>query len=125
MHFILIFVKFRSLTGINTPVLLMIVDPPRPARNLGIYARGDADQKLVIREWSTICEICCLLTSHAFQLMSTIINVVFLGQIVVAAARTALRASDAFHIAIAVRGSINTRSQAYKPTFRDKASQID
>lgn len=86
-------VKFRNLTGINTPKSLVDDGLPRPARNIGIYAR-------VIREEYKI--------SWQYWFMNGIIEASFLGQIAVGAALTALGASDSSHIAITVLGSANT-----------------
>ncbi|KAL9636147.1 MAG: hypothetical protein Q9164_003003 [Protoblastenia rupestris] len=86
-------IKYRNQTGINTPHHLVISDPPRPGPNVGIYARVIAEEKKA---------------TYQYWLMSSVINVSFLGQITVAASLTALGASGASHIAITILGSINT-----------------
>ncbi|MCJ1229561.1 hypothetical protein MMC12_006228 [Toensbergia leucococca] len=86
-------IKFRNLTGIHTPDSLVVTNPPRPARNLGIYAR------IVSEETKA---------SYQYHFMATIIEVSFLSQIVVAATLTALSAASVSHIVIAILGSVNT-----------------
>ena len=86
-------VKFRHMTGIDTPASLLNKDPGRAGRNLGLYPR-------IVSEESK--------ATYQYYLMSSIINISFLGQIIVAAALTALGASDGSHIAITILGSVNT-----------------
>ena len=86
-------VKYRQRTGINTPNNFVISDPPRPGPNIGLYARVLTEEKNV---------------TYQYWLMSSIINIAFLGQIIVAASLTALGASGASNIAITVLGSVNT-----------------
>ncbi len=86
-------VKFRNLTGINTPKSLLDAGFSRPARNIGIYSR-------VISEEYRI--------SWQYWLMNGIIEGTFLTQIAVGAALTALGAADSSHIAITILGSLNT-----------------
>ena len=86
-------VKFRDLTGINTPKRLLDDGFSRPAKNIGIYAR-------VVNEEYRI--------SWQYWLMNGIIEGTFLTQVAVGAALTALGASDSSHIAITVLGSVNT-----------------
>lgn len=84
---------FRDLVGINP-----ILDPsgsasPRPAENTGTYKRlVDAELKARLQYYGS----------------ASIINVCLLGQIVIAAALTALGASAGSHIAITVLGAVNT-----------------
>ena len=81
------------MTGINAPPRLALNHPDRPGPNIGIYARVISEEKkATLNYW----------------LMSTIINMSFFGQIIVAATLTALGASNASHIAITVLGSLNT-----------------
>ncbi|KAL2044835.1 hypothetical protein N7G274_002610 [Stereocaulon virgatum] len=86
-------VKFRFLTGIDTPKIIAGGHRSRPAKNLGIYSRVVAEETK---------------TRWQYYFMASIINLSFLGQIVVAATLTALGAADASHIAITVLGSVNT-----------------
>ena len=83
--------KFRNLTGINTPRSLL--DDPRPAKNIGIYARVIAEERK---------------TSWQYWFMNGVIESSMMGQIAIGAALTALGASDSSHIAITVLGSANT-----------------
>ncbi|KAL9129779.1 MAG: hypothetical protein Q9217_001855 [Psora testacea] len=86
-------IKYRQMTGINTPHHLITGDPPRPGPNIGIYARVITEEKKA---------------TYQYWLTSFIINTSFLGQIIVAASLTALGASGASHVAITVLGSVNT-----------------
>ena len=86
-------IKFRNLTGIDTPRNIAGDDRPRPAKNIGIYSRIVAEETK---------------TRYQYYIMASIIEVSFLGQIIVAATLTALGAADASHIAITVLGSVNT-----------------
>ncbi|KAI4196368.1 MAG: hypothetical protein LQ346_003227 [Caloplaca aetnensis] len=86
-------IKFRHMTGIDTPPTLHNKDPKRAARNQGIYTR------IVYEERKA---------TYQYYLMSSIINVSFLGQIVVAATLTALGAAGGSHLAITILGSTNT-----------------
>ena len=85
--------KFRHMTGIDTPTNLHNRDPKRVARNQGIYARIVSEERK---------------STYQYWLMSSIINVSFLGQIIVAATLTALGAADGSHLAITILGSVNT-----------------
>lgn len=84
---------FRDLVGIN-PILDSSASAlPRPAQNQGTYRRlVDAEFKSRIQYYAS----------------ASLINVCLLGQIVIAAALTALGASDGSHIAITVLGAVNT-----------------
>ncbi len=89
-------VKFRHMTGINTPASLVVGvvgEPPRPAPNLGIYARIVMEEQKAVWEYSVV---------------SAIIDASFFGQIIVAATLTAISASNTSHIAVTVLGSLNT-----------------
>ena len=86
-------VKFRDLTGINTPKRLLDAGFARPAKNIGIYAR------VVTEEYRT---------GWQYWIMNSVIEATFLGQIAIGAALTALGAADSSHIAITVLGSANT-----------------
>ena len=86
-------VKFRNLTGIDTPGNIKKDYRQRPAKNIGIYSRVVSEEKK---------------TQIQYYLMATIIEASFLSQIVVAATLTALGAADASYIAITVLGSVNT-----------------
>ena len=84
---------FRDLIGINPIPIPGRADPKRPAQNMGTYKRlCDAEVKARLEYYAT----------------ASAINFCLLSQIVVAAALTALGASDGSHIAITVLGSINT-----------------
>lgn len=84
---------FRDLIGINPLPIPGRADPKRPADNLGTYRRlCDAEVKARLEYYAT----------------AGAINFCLLAQIVVAAALTALGASNGSHIAITVLGSINT-----------------
>ena len=85
--------KFRDRTGINTPDFLAWRHEQRPGPNIGVYARVIQEERKTNRQ------------HHA---ISSVINVIFLGQILVAAALTALGASNTSHIAITILGSVNT-----------------
>ena len=86
-------VKFRNLTGIDTPKNIISDYRQRPAKNVGIYSRVISEEKK---------------TQVQYYVMATIIEASFLSQIVVAATLTALGAADASYIAITVLGSVNT-----------------
>ncbi|KAL9007393.1 MAG: hypothetical protein Q9173_007326 [Seirophora scorigena] len=86
-------VKFRHMTGIDTPPILRNRDPKRAAKNQGIYTR------IVFEERKS---------TYQYFVMSSIINVAFLGQILIAATLTALSAAAGPHIAITILGSANT-----------------
>lgn len=84
--------RFRDLVGIN-PLVSESSRTHRPAENTGTYKRlVDAELKARVEYYAT----------------ASIINVFLLGQIVIAAALTALGASSGSHIAITVLGSVNT-----------------
>ena len=85
--------KYRQMTGINAPPRLALNHPDRPGPNIGIYARVISEERKAT--WN-------------YYFMSTIINLSFFGQIIVAATLTALGASNASHVAITVLGSVNT-----------------
>ena len=86
-------VKFRNLTGIDTPANIKKDYRQRPAKNVGIYSRVVSEEKK---------------TQVQYYFMASIIEASFLSQIVVAATLTALGAADASYIAITVLGSVNT-----------------
>lgn len=86
-------IKFRHMTGIDTPPILRNRDPKRAAKNQGIYTR------IVFEERKS---------TYQYYVMSSIINVAFLGQILIAATLTALSAAAGPHIAITILGSANT-----------------
>ncbi|KAI4289810.1 MAG: hypothetical protein L6R35_000917 [Caloplaca aegaea] len=86
-------IKFRHMVGIDTPATLHNRDPKRAARNQGIYTR------IVIEERKS---------TYEYYLMSSIINLSFLGQIVIAATLTALSAAAGPHVIITILGSANT-----------------
>ena len=86
-------VKFRHMTGIDTPAILHNKASQRPAKNLGIYARIVSEERKATYQYYT---------------MSLIINVSFMSQIVVAATLTALSAANTSHVLITILGSINT-----------------
>lgn len=84
---------FRDLVGINPILDSSASVPRRPAENQGTYKRlVDAEVKARIQYYAS----------------ASLINVCLLGQIVIAAALTALGASSGSHIAITVLGSVNT-----------------
>lgn len=84
---------FRDLVGINPILDSSTSAPPRPAQNQGTYRRlVDAEFKSRIQYYAS----------------ASLINVCLLGQIVIAAALTALGAASGSHIAITVLGSVNT-----------------
>ncbi|KAL8941085.1 MAG: hypothetical protein Q9216_002456 [Gyalolechia sp. 2 TL-2023] len=91
--------KLRTVIGISTPENLAITTSSggpfnkRPGPNLGIYARIIAEEKVA---------------RFQFYFAASVINVCYLGQIVVAAALTALGASSSNHIVITVLGALNT-----------------
>lgn len=86
-------IKFRDRTGINTPGFLARRRGERPGPNIGVYAR-------VIQEERK--------TKWQYHAISTLINTIFLAQILVAATLTALGASNTSHIAVTILGSVNT-----------------
>ena len=86
-------VKFRNLTGIDTPANIKKDYRQRAAKNLGIYSRVVSEERK---------------TAVQYYFMASIIEASFLSQIVVAATLTALGAADASYIAITVLGSVNT-----------------
>lgn len=86
-------IKFRNLTGINTPKSLLDAGFARPGKNIGIYARVIAEEYKI--NWQ-------------YWFMNGLIEASFLGQVAIGAALTALGASDSSHIAITVLGSANT-----------------
>ena len=86
-------VKFRNLTGIDTPANIKKDYRQRPAKNVGIYSRVVSEERK---------------TQIQYYIMASIIEASFLSQIVVAATLTALGAADASYIAITVLGSVNT-----------------
>lgn len=90
--------KLRTVIGISTPETLAISTSSnpfskRPGANLGIYARIIAEEKQA---------------RFQFYFAASVINMCYFGQIVVAAALTALGASSASHIVITVLGALNT-----------------
>ena len=86
-------VKFRNLTGIDTPANIKKDYRQRPAKNIGVYSRVVSEERK---------------TQVQYYFMASIIEASFLSQIVVAATLTALGAADASYIAITVLGSVNT-----------------
>ena len=86
-------VKFRNLTGIDTPANIKKDYRQRAAKNIGIYSRVVSEERK---------------TQVQYYVMASIIEASFLSQIVVAATLTALGAADASYIAITVLGSVNT-----------------
>ena len=86
-------VKFRNLTGIDTPANIIKDYRQRPAKNVGIYSRVVSEERK---------------TQVQYYFMASIIEASFLSQIVVAATLTALGAADASYIAITILGSVNT-----------------
>ena len=86
-------VKFRNLTGIDTPANIIKDYRQRPAKNVGIYSRVVSEERK---------------TQVQYYFMASIIEASFLSQIVVAATLIALGAADASYIAITVLGSVNT-----------------
>ncbi|KAI4224111.1 MAG: hypothetical protein L6R40_008474 [Gallowayella cf. fulva] len=86
-------IKFRHMTGIDTPPALRNKDRQRAARNLGVYARIVSEERKA---------------TYQYYLMSSIINASFLGQILVAATLTALGAIGGPSLAITILGSANT-----------------
>lgn len=84
---------FRDLVGINPLLDSSASAPRRPAVNEGTYKRlVDAELKARIQYYAS----------------ASLINICLLGQIVIAAALTALGAASGSHIAITVLGSANT-----------------
>lgn len=84
---------FRNLVGITPLPVPGKKEPKRPAENKGTYKRlCESEAKARVEYYAT----------------ATAINTCLLAQIVVAAALTALGASDGSHIVITVLGSINT-----------------
>lgn len=86
-------IKFRHMTGIDTPSTLHNQTPKRAARNLGIYTRVVSEERKA---------------TYRYYVMSLIINSSFLGQIVIAATLTALSAAGGPHLAVTILGSANT-----------------
>ncbi|KAL8669298.1 MAG: hypothetical protein Q9168_006100 [Polycauliona sp. 1 TL-2023] len=86
-------IKFRHMTGIDTPPTLHNRDPKRPAKNQGVYTRIVWEERH---------------STFQYYLMSSIINAAFMGQIIIAASLTALGAANGSRLAITVLGSINT-----------------
>ncbi|KAL8986732.1 MAG: hypothetical protein Q9169_008761, partial [Polycauliona sp. 2 TL-2023] len=86
-------IKFRHMTGIDTPPILRNRDPKRAARNQGIYTRIVQEERQ---------------STYQYYLMSGIINAAFMGQIIIAASLTALGAANGSRLAITILGSINT-----------------
>ncbi|KAL8770499.1 MAG: hypothetical protein Q9209_003754 [Squamulea sp. 1 TL-2023] len=86
-------IKFRYMTGIDTPPTLYNKDRKRAARNLGVYARIVSEERKA---------------TYQYYVMSSIINASFLGQILVAATLTALGAIGGPSLAITILGSLNT-----------------
>ncbi|KAL8731081.1 MAG: hypothetical protein Q9181_004439 [Wetmoreana brouardii] len=93
--------KLRTVMGISTTESLAASSPSssknpfnrRPAPNLGIYTR-------IIHEERS--------AKFQFYFASSVINACYFGQIIVAAALTALGASSSSNIAITVLGALNT-----------------
>lgn len=86
-------IKFRHMTGIDTPPTLHNKDPKRASRNLGIYTRIVYEERKCTGQ---------------YYLMSSIINTAFMGQIIIAATLTALGAANGSRLAITILGSCNT-----------------
>ncbi|KAL8701071.1 MAG: hypothetical protein Q9224_000663 [Gallowayella concinna] len=86
-------IKFRHMTGIDTPPTLRNKDRQRAAKNLGVYTR-------IVREERQ--------ATYQYHVMSSIINAAFLGQILVAATLTALGAVGGPSLAVTILGSANT-----------------
>ncbi|KAL8666402.1 MAG: hypothetical protein Q9202_001425 [Teloschistes flavicans] len=89
-------VKLRTVIGISTPESLALSStspPKRPGANLGIYARIIKQEQIA---------------RYEFYFAASVINTCYFGQIVVAAALTALGASSSSHVVITVLGAINT-----------------
>lgn len=87
-------VKFRQITGINTTgTLKRTRQYPRPGDNIGIYARIIKEEKAAHR---------------TYTIVNFLIESTFMSQIAIAAALTALGASNASHVAITALGSVNT-----------------
>ncbi|KAH0550943.1 hypothetical protein GP486_007692, partial [Trichoglossum hirsutum] len=85
---------FRVLTGINNaPAFGKLAVLQRPAPNLGIYSRAVRAEK----RWGL-----------QFRVYSIVINGCLGVQIIVAAALTALGASNGSHKAVTVFGAVNT-----------------
>ncbi|KAL8708520.1 MAG: hypothetical protein Q9220_006572 [cf. Caloplaca sp. 1 TL-2023] len=91
--------KLRTVIGISTPASLAQstkgTNPfsRRPAPNVGIYGR------IIVEERNARLQ---------FYATSSLINSCYFGQIIVAAALTALGASSSSHIVITVLGALNT-----------------
>ncbi|KAI9705721.1 MAG: hypothetical protein M1812_008280 [Candelaria pacifica] len=86
-------IKFRHMVGIDTPPTLHNKVSKRAARNLGVYTRVVSEERKA---------------TYQYYIMSLIINVSFLGQIIIAAALTALSAAEAPRVIITILGSANT-----------------
>ncbi|KAL8690486.1 MAG: hypothetical protein Q9218_004076 [Villophora microphyllina] len=89
-------VKLRTVIGISTPDSIASSSSSpltRPGPNLGIYAR-------IIKEEQN--------ARYQFYFAASVINISYFGQIVVAAALTALGASSSSHVAITVLAAVNT-----------------
>ncbi|KAL8894220.1 MAG: hypothetical protein Q9192_004506 [Flavoplaca navasiana] len=86
-------IKFRHMTGIDTPPTLHNKDPKRASRNLGIYTRIVYEERKCTGQ---------------YYLISSIINTAFMGQIIIAATLTALGAANGSRLAITILGSCNT-----------------
>ena len=81
------------MTGIDTPPTLQNKSSKRAAKNLGIYTRIVAEERKA---------------TYQYYIMSLIINVSFLGQIIIAATLTAMSAAAGPHVIITILGSVNT-----------------
>lgn len=90
-------VKLRTVIGISTPDSLLALSSSdlkqRPGANLGIYARIIKQEQIA---------------RYEFYFAASLINTCYAGQIVVAAALTALGASSSSHVVITVLGALNT-----------------
>ncbi|KAL8782199.1 MAG: hypothetical protein Q9213_005601 [Squamulea squamosa] len=86
-------IKFRYMTGIDTPPTLHNKSRQRAAKNLGVYTRIVTEERKA---------------TYQYYVMSSIINASFLGQILVAATLTALGALGGPSLAITILGSLNT-----------------
>ena len=86
-------IKFRHMTGIDTPPALRNSASGRAARNLGVYARIVSEERKA---------------TYQYYVVSLMINSFFLGQIIIAATLTALSAAGGFHMVVTILGSANT-----------------
>ncbi|KAL9588529.1 MAG: hypothetical protein Q9203_002671 [Teloschistes exilis] len=89
-------VKLRTVIGISTPESLALsssAPQQRPGANLGIYARIIKQEQIA---------------RYEFYFAASLINTCYFGQIIVAAALTALGASSSSHVVITVLGALNT-----------------